>query len=290
VDKNTECQILSFKVAGQEGESIIDPASQTVTFHMAGADAVQLAQLIPEVEVSEGAVCDPQSGTVVDFSSQSRTYIVTAEDGETWSEWEVTCYTTSNLSDITAFNVEGQIGNSVIDTANHTVTFYMSDRADITALEPTIKVSKKAVISPISGEPQDFTNPVVYQVMSETAIVYGTGSVQEWTVTCELLSSAAEITGFTVDGQEGDTVIDTDNHTVTFRMPPSTTPSALVPVITVSAGASVSPASGETADFTATGGALEYIVTAEDGTVQAWTVICIVNEDSLPPPDDDPII
>jgi len=80
-------------------------------------------------------------------------------------------------NDITAFTVPGQVGNAVIDTTAHTVTFYMPFGSAVTALAPAISVSEDATISPLSGETQDFTNPVTYTVTAQN------GSPQDWTVT-----------------------------------------------------------------------------------------------------------
>ena len=58
--------------------------------------------------------------------------------------------------------------------------------------------------------------------------------------------------------------------TVTIEVDPNTPLTALAPTISVSAGASVNPASGVTLDFT---NPVTYTVTAEDGTTtKDWTV------------------
>ena len=72
-------------------------------------------------------------------------------------------------------------------------------------------------------------------------------------------------------------VIDETNHAITLTLPAGTDVRALTPVITVSAKATVSPASGTSRDFTA---AVTYTVTAEDGSVQEYTVTVTVSPDS----------
>ena len=177
----------------------------------------------------------------------------------------------SGANDITGFTVAGQAGASTIDTAGHTVTFHMPYGTDVTALTPTITVSANATISPASGTAQNFTNPVSYTVTAQD------GTPQVWTVTCVVdpaLSGENDITGFTVAGQAGASAIDTASHTVTFHMPSGTNVTALTPAITVSANATISPASGTAQDFTSP---VSYTVTAQDGTQQVWTVTCVVD-------------
>jgi hypothetical protein len=84
----------------------------------------------------------------------------------------------SSENDITAFTVTDQVGDSVIDTANHTVEFHMPHGTDVTELTPTITVSDNATIDPASGTAQNFTNPVTYTVTAQD------GTPQDWTVTC----------------------------------------------------------------------------------------------------------
>ena len=81
------------------------------------------------------------------------------------------------------------------------------------------------------------------------------------------LSSAKDITAFAVPAQVGASTIDAGAHTVTFHMANGTDVTALVPTVTVSASATVSPLSGAATDFT---NAVTYTVTAENGSTQAW--------------------
>ncbi|WP_161781890.1 copper amine oxidase N-terminal domain-containing protein [Thermanaerosceptrum fracticalcis] len=81
------------------------------------------------------------------------------------------------------------------------------------------------------------------------------------------------ITGFTVPGQVGQSVIDSEAYTVTFRVPYGTTVTSLIPSILISEGATVSPGSGVPQDFSQPA---TYLVTAEDLSTQNWVVMCIV--------------
>ena len=111
--------------------------------------------------------------------------------------------TAHEMNDITAFSVAGEIlaprqevdkdGNptwitKTIAFEDHSVMFRMPCGADVTALAPVIAVDPGAVISPPSGTPRDFTNPVKYTVTSSD------GQPAVWTVTCYVSKEAPALT------------------------------------------------------------------------------------------------
>jgi parallel beta-helix repeat protein len=75
------------------------------------------------------------------------------------------------------------------------------------------------------------------------------------------LSSSKSITGFSITGQVGETVINESTHTILVTMPYGANVNNLVPTITI-AGSSVSPDSGVASDFT---DPQDYTVTSIDG-------------------------
>ncbi|MBK6965946.1 MAG: DUF5018 domain-containing protein [Bacteroidales bacterium] len=84
------------------------------------------------------------------------------------------------------------------------------------------------------------------------------------------LSTQAEILSFTMAEQVAPAVINPLAATITLEVNPTTPLTALSPVISVSAGATINPASGVIRDFT---NPVSYTVTAEDGTTtKEWTV------------------
>lgn len=92
-------------------------------------------------------------------------------------------------------------------------------------------------------------------------------------------SSAAQITSFTFDTSVAanaavlsQPVIDEANATITFKAEEGGDVSALVPTIEVSAGATVTPASGSAVSFAS--GSATFTVVAEDGTSKTYTVSC----------------
>lgn len=68
----------------------------------------------------------------------------------------------------------------VIDQTNYKITLNVPPVADLTNLSPSINVSQKAIVSPASNVPQNFTSPVIYTVTAED------GSAQNYTVTVNI--------------------------------------------------------------------------------------------------------
>ncbi|HZG75518.1 MAG TPA: glycoside hydrolase domain-containing protein, partial [Paenibacillus sp.] len=77
--------ITAFRIDGQTGASVIDPAARTVEVPL--AEGTDVSALAPSISVSPGASVDPASGEAQDFTEPA-TYTVTAQDGTT-SVWTV---------------------------------------------------------------------------------------------------------------------------------------------------------------------------------------------------------
>jgi len=156
-------------------------------------------------------------------------------------------------------------GNSIAATVPFSV--------DVTTLAPTISTSAKATVSPASGVAQNFSNPVTYTVTAED------GSTATFTVTVTKSaapkSTAKDITAFSFGALSPAVagVIDNTAKTISATLPAGTDATKLVPTLTTSAKATVSPASGAAQDFTK---AVTYTVTAEDGSTQTYSVTVTV--------------
>jgi hypothetical protein len=83
------------------------------------------------------------------------------------------------------------------------------------------------------------------------------------------LPAANDILTFVLAAQTGAAVISAVTHTVAITVATGTVVTALEPVIGVSLGASISPASGAAQNFTAP---IVYSVESANGTKQDWTV------------------
>ena len=114
------------------------------------------------------------------FNVGTTMIVWTADDGNgniiTCNQMVTVNFTAMTGNDIVAFSAPGQIGPASINDITHTVDAVVSFGTDLGNLAPTIGISDFAAISPNSGDPQDFTNPVQYTVTAQD------GTPQNWTV------------------------------------------------------------------------------------------------------------
>ncbi|MDW3195765.1 MAG: BspA family leucine-rich repeat surface protein [Cytophagales bacterium] len=269
---STATDVISFVLAEETGSATINTTDHTITVEV--ANGTDLTTLTPTIGVSSGASITEASGVVQDFSSPVE-YTVTAEDGAITQTWTVTVTEApSTATDIISFVLAEETGSATINTTDYTINVEVVNGTDLTALTPTIGVSSGASISQASGVVQDFSSSVDYTVTAED----GT-TIQVWTVTVkEAPSLATDITSFVMAEQTGEASINTEGHTVNIEVASGTDVKVLTPIIGLSEGASISPASDATQDFS---NAVTYTVTAEDGnTTQVWVVTVTVAPDS----------
>lgn len=81
---------------------------------------------------------------------------------------------------------------ALIDDANSRITLPMREGTDLTALAPQFTLAQGSSISPASGTPRDFTNPVTYQVTGSD------GTKRAWTVSAQIMRSPV-LPGLTAD-------------------------------------------------------------------------------------------
>ncbi|MCL1849801.1 MAG: DUF5018 domain-containing protein [Bacteroidetes bacterium] len=77
------------------------------------------------------------------------------------------CHPKSKEKQIISFKIMKPPATGVINESAKTIIVQVPEDTDVTALVPVITVSDLASVSPASGMPQDFTNPVVYTVTAE---------------------------------------------------------------------------------------------------------------------------
>ncbi len=90
-------------------------------------------------------------------------------------------------SNIKNFKIEAQVGETVIDKTNKTISFQMNRSAHIGSLKPLITLMPGATLFPASGGYYDFTKPVVFSVTTSN------GVVEKWTATCTLTDALPDL-------------------------------------------------------------------------------------------------
>ncbi|OFY21019.1 MAG: hypothetical protein A2W98_01620 [Bacteroidetes bacterium GWF2_33_38] len=181
---------------------------------------------------------------------------------------DVTVAALNTEAEIVSFVLAEQVSDATITSGAATVSIEVFAGTDVTALVPTIGISAGADIIPNSGVAQNFTNDVTYTVTAQD------GSTKTWTVSVNVSStqnSEANIVSFdfAIDVQAADEVVNATDSTVAVGVFADVNLTNLTPTITLSAGATINPASGTARDFTSP---VTYTVTAQDGSTTIWTV------------------
>ena len=129
-----------------------------------------ITKLIPSISVSLKAKVLPDSGKVQDFTNEV-TYSVTAEDGTKVDYKVMVSRTKFSGKDITEFSFADFSPSIVakIDPTTKTITATVPATADLTKLKPTLKLSDRATVNPVSGTVVDFSKAVNFTVMAEDA-------------------------------------------------------------------------------------------------------------------------
>jgi len=164
-EKDTEYsdqkEITSFTFANAISATI-NETDGTITAEL--PFGTNIKALTPSIVISSRAKVSPASDVATDFTKPV-TYTLTAEDGTT----KTYVVTVTVVKIISSFIFEGLNPkvSATIDETNATITAKIPIGTDLTALTPTIVISKNATISPASGTALDFTKPVNYTVTAE---------------------------------------------------------------------------------------------------------------------------
>jgi hypothetical protein len=240
-----------------------------------------------------------------DFSD-AVTYTVTAEDG-TSRDYEVTVYK-NNLNSgkaITGFYfpaVQGILGSvGIINETAKTIAVTVPAGTNLSSLTPVIYHTGDS-ISPISGAPQDFRNPIIYTVKARDK------STQPYTVSVFVAKrSDKAITAFGFANVGGETTIIGSGPASDGTIPISVTVpyyssydtgsglgvvtdlSKLTPELTLTGVSVTGPGVSGNGPGAVTGspntnftGPADYTVTAEDGTTQKYCVTVVRAANPVP--------
>lgn len=246
--------------ANQRNLDILDKA---VTVKEDGADVlltvssgIDVTKLRVIANISYGASASPVlDGSVnLDLSDWTE-FTITSADGKNHAAYRIKVQA-KTVASITAFSltINGTVYDGDIDDVSGTISVTGVDDSNLTTTKfaPDITLGAgTTVCSPLSGTEQDFSAPVTYTVAgrdveSRTYTVRVTntaGSLISASGETPTPSSSARIEKFTVLGVDGE--IDHTAGTIEVVLPNGTDVTAVAPVVTVPAGAVVSPVSGE---------------------------------------------
>ena len=266
-NKSSNAKIKTFDVVGSNGRFFkgkIDQSSKKILVEVVGA-LVDITSIKPKITFySKAATVSPSADVSRDFSTSMNSpliYTVRAENGFTTQNYRVSVRVLSNAADITSFslNIRGVDRPCTITGQDIRLPGLLPIGTDVSSLVPTITVSDRATVSPMSGSSRNFTKPVKYVVTAEDKY-----TKKEYTVTVEVEKShEAQILEFSIKNREGS--IDHAQKTIEVWVSKNEDVTALTPKIKISERAKVEPESGAVQNFT---NPIDYKVTAEDGTTE----------------------
>ncbi len=255
----------------QDVIAIIDEANKTIKATLPANTSVSF--LKPTIELPQGASVLPGENFPENFTNP----LVYRVFGDNFIESEYTVIVTiedSKESEITSFsfiqdrNPDVNLSNDVLGTIDGTdITLEFSGEVNISSLLPTIEFSSGATISPEMGVKQDFTNPITYTVTAQDGVTKTEYIVKAY-------KDEAPKVVFTIEGQQYNALV--SGQDVILELPKGTQLNALAPVIETSNGASISPSSGQTQDFSKL---VMYTITRADGSTREYR-FDIFEEDS----------
>ena len=155
-----DCMIEAISLDNFEGK--IDLASRSIVVRLPEVYETS-AMKVTELSISDGATCNVEQGETLNMDAAKVLHVT---NGDVFLDW-----TLSVLHDearITSF-VINDVYTGTIDQDAKTITVYVPAAVGLTDLVPTIVYSANATITPASGVPQDFTNPVTYTVKNNSA-------------------------------------------------------------------------------------------------------------------------
>ena len=155
-----ECMIESIALDGYAGT--IDLKSRSIVVRLPEVYDAS-AMKVTTLKISDGATCNIQQGMTLNMNAGKVLHVT---NGDVSLDWTVTVL--NDEARITQF-VINDIYTASIDQTAKTITAYVPATLGVTSLVPTITCSPNATVTPGSGVAQDFTNPVTYEVVNNSA-------------------------------------------------------------------------------------------------------------------------
>lgn len=149
-------------IALDEYAGIVDRATRTITVRV--PETYDLSDMtVTMLGISQDATASIKEGDHLDMNVPQ---VINVKNGGVFLDWTVKAV--RDEARILSFKINGTY-NGVIDEENKTISVFVPNTLNLKTLTPTITYSDNAVISPESGVPTDFTNPVIYTVTNNTA-------------------------------------------------------------------------------------------------------------------------
>ena len=155
-----DCMVEAIALDNYDG--IIDLNSRSIVVRLPetyDASSMKLTKLT----LSNGASCNVALGETLNMESAKVLHVT---NGDVFIDWTLTVLNDEAL--ITNF-VINDVYTGSIDQDTKTITVYVPAAEGVDKLVPTITYSQNATITPASGVAQDFSEPVTYKVVNNSA-------------------------------------------------------------------------------------------------------------------------
>ncbi len=278
---------LSFSFPQETGPALIDYDSHSIQVEV--AFGTELNGLTASFTLSDGATANvegvnQQSGITPNDFTDPIIYEVIAQDGLTTQDWSVIVTVAPNSeTDFLSFSFPEQTEPGFIDPIDHSIEIEVVHGTILDGLIASFDLSEGATaniegINQQSGiTPNDFTNPVTYEIIAEDEL-----TAQDWSVIVTVApNSETDLLSFSFPEQTEPGFIDPINHTIEIEVVNGTNLDGLIASFALSEGAAayiegINQQSGITPnDFT---NPVTYEVIAEDGlTTQNWIIIVYIS-------------
>jgi len=249
--------IRDFKVNGQS--AAINHTNAVITYTLPAG--TNISSVPVEITLPEGATVEPASGTTVDFSKGPVIFTVSNNGISRKYTATVAAYGSPMIM---SFSIGEKVGT--INQTTGTIEITVGSQEDITKLTPLYIIPGGTTSTPQSGVAQDFTSPVKYTVVSNDGFTGKSYFVKVTQLPSPFISSFK--TGTDICSVTG--IVDNTLSTVTLDFPSGTNLSSITPIIDVTAGSTISPATGVAKNFS--NGAVNYTVTSVEGLTKTYAV------------------
>ncbi|HET9569923.1 MAG TPA: hypothetical protein VFP20_00730 [Bacteroidales bacterium] len=155
LDTSGDTDIHAFTINGVEGT--IDSENSTISLIL--PSGTNLQGLVPSIAIGDGAQISPNTGESVDFANAGGiltpvTYTVSNKDS--YQKYKVTVDVAK--AKITSLKIGSVVAD--IDEATKKILIYLPLGTDVTSLIPVVEYTSGATITPLAGNPVNFTSPV----------------------------------------------------------------------------------------------------------------------------------
>lgn len=157
---NGDCSVMAF--AADEYEGTIDADKKVITVRVPETYNTE-SMTVTKLTLSDGAESNIKQGDVLNLAYPQ---VIHVANGNVSLDWTVNVK--RDEAKILSFRINDTY-TGVIDEANKTITVSVPNTLDLTTLIPTITYSENATITPQSGVPTNFTQPVEYTVTNNSA-------------------------------------------------------------------------------------------------------------------------